>query len=88
VKRLGRIEGGAGKRISGRPHSHYMPRRTDAAGTRRNTVDWEHVHIAVDDYSRLAHAEVLNDEKPLPQPASCVALSATSAATESKSIGS
>ncbi len=63
VKRLGRIEGAAGKRISGRPHSQYMPRRTDAAGSRRNTVGWEYVHIAVDDYSRLAYAEVLNDEK-------------------------
>ena len=29
----------------------------------RNTVGWEYVHIAVDDYSRLAYAEVLPDEK-------------------------
>ena len=30
---------------------------------RRNTVGWEFVHVAVDDYSRLAYAEVLDDEK-------------------------
>jgi transposase InsO family protein len=63
VKKLGRIEGGAGKRIGGQGHSPYNPQRTDAAGKRRNTVGWEYVHIAVDDYSRLAYAEVLSDEK-------------------------
>jgi transposase InsO family protein len=36
---------------------------TDRDGKRRNTVGWEYVHIAVDDYSRLAYAEVLADEK-------------------------
>ena len=30
---------------------------------RRRSVGWEYVHIAVDDYSRLAYAEVLADEK-------------------------
>jgi transposase InsO family protein len=62
VKKLGRIEGGAGKRIDRRLR-HYTATATDAAGIRRNTVGWEYVHIAVDDYSRLAYAEVLNDEK-------------------------
>jgi transposase InsO family protein len=62
VKKLGRIEGGAGKRISGvRRHNHR--RITDAAGKRRLTVGWEYVHVAVDDYSRLAYAEVLADER-------------------------
>jgi transposase InsO family protein/transposase len=62
VKKLGRIEGGAGKRISGvRRHNHQ--RITDAAGKRRLTVGWEYVHIAIDDHSRLAYAEVLTDEK-------------------------
>ena len=42
---------------------HYRPRRTDATGSERSTVGWEYVHIAVDDYSRLAYAEVLADEK-------------------------
>lgn len=63
VKKLGRIEGGAGKRVGGEGHSPYNPQRTDAAGKRRNTVGWEYVHIAVDDYSRFAYAEVLPDEK-------------------------
>jgi len=63
VKKLGRIVGGAGKRIGGEGHSPYNPEYTDAAGRVRNTVGWEFVHIAVDDYSRLAYAEVLRDER-------------------------
>jgi len=62
VKKLGRIEGGAGWRVRDRKQ-HYNPTRTDAAGNRRNTVGWEYVHVAVDDFSRLAYAEVLPDEK-------------------------
>jgi transposase InsO family protein len=62
VKKLGRIEGGAGKRVWGRS-SHYVGSYTDREGRRRNTVGWEYVHVAVDDYSRLAYAEVLTDEK-------------------------
>ena len=61
VKKLGRIQGGLGHRVSG--HPHYNPTRRDRDGTRRNTVGWEFVHIAIDDYSRLAYAEVLADEK-------------------------
>jgi transposase-like protein len=64
VKKLGRIQGGAGKRIWG-GSSHYNPRLTDKAGTRRNTVGWDHVHVAVDDATRLAYAEVLSDEKAI-----------------------
>jgi transposase len=63
VKRLGRIEGGAGKRIHGGGKRHYRPIFTDLDGHRRHSVGWEFVHIAVDDYSRLAYAEVLQDEK-------------------------
>jgi transposase InsO family protein len=62
VKKLGRIEGGAGWRVRDR-RQHYNPTFTDRAGNRRRTVGWEYVHIAVDDYSRLAYAEVLADEK-------------------------
>jgi len=65
VKKLGRIQGGAGKRIRGGTHSHYNPTRTDLAGVRRNTVGWEYVHIAIDDATRLAYVEVLDDEKAL-----------------------
>jgi transposase InsO family protein len=62
VKKLGRIQGGAGKRIRG-GGNHYQPTFTDLEGHRRTTVGWEYVHVAVDDYSRLAYAEVLPDEK-------------------------
>ena len=62
VKKLGRIQGGAGKRIWG-GSSHYIKRRTDREGRRRNTVGWDFVHIAIDDCTRLAYAEVLGDEK-------------------------
>jgi transposase InsO family protein len=61
VKKLGRIQGGAGKRIWG-GSSHYNRTYTDQAGKRRNTVGWDYVHIAIDDATRLAYAEVLADE--------------------------
>jgi transposase InsO family protein len=62
VKKLGRIVGGAGWRVRGGPQ-HYTPRRRDAAGVPRGTTGYEFVHIAIDDYSRLAYSEVLADEK-------------------------
>jgi transposase InsO family protein len=62
VKKLGRIKGGAGWRVTG-PKHHYNTTITDGSGKRRNTVGYDYVHIAVDDYSRLAYAEVLLDEK-------------------------
>jgi transposase InsO family protein len=65
VKRLGRIEGGAGKRISGGGKRHYRPTFTDLDGHRSHSVGWEFVHVAVDDHSRLASVEVLADEKAL-----------------------
>jgi transposase InsO family protein/transposase-like protein len=63
VKKLGRIQRGAGKRVRGGTHSHHNPTVTDAHGIRRNTVGWEAVHVAIDDATRLAYAEVLGDEK-------------------------
>ena len=62
VKKLGRIVGGSGKRVRG-GGSHYTSRRNDAAGIPRGTTGWECVHIAIDDATRLAYAEVLPDEK-------------------------
>ena len=62
IKKLGRIQGGAGWRVRGGAQ-HYNPTFTDRNGKVRNTVGYEYVHIAVDDYSRLAYAEVLTDEK-------------------------
>jgi transposase InsO family protein len=63
VKKLGRIQGGAGKRVPGGLHQHYNPTFTDRDGKRRRTVGWDYVHFAIDDCTRLAYAEVLADEK-------------------------
>jgi transposase InsO family protein len=62
VKKLGRIQGGAGKRISGR-RRNPSPRRRDGSGIDRCLIGWDYVHIAIDDATRLAYAEVLTDEK-------------------------
>src|SRR5215210_5523555 len=61
VKKLGRIENGAGKRFFGR--SHHNSRLTAADGIRRGVTGWDFVHIAIDDATRLAYVEVLRDEK-------------------------
>ena len=58
VKKLARVAG-IGHRISGDRASQrgrYQRRLQGRLG-------WEYVHIAIDDYSRLAYAEVLKDEK-------------------------
>jgi transposase InsO family protein len=62
VKKLGRFQA-AGKRVGFRPAGQGRPRRRDAHGHNRGTTGWDYVHVAVDDYSRLAYAEVLSDEK-------------------------
>jgi transposase InsO family protein len=52
VKKLGRVKG-IGHRITG----HH-------AGVHRNRgIGWEFVHVCVDDYTRLAYVEVLENEK-------------------------
>jgi len=61
VKKLGRIVGGAGHRFAG--PQHHTPRFTDRDGHRRGTAGWEFVHVCVDDATRLAYVEVLQDEK-------------------------
>jgi len=63
IKKLGRIEGGAGHRVGGRVASLGQRRHYDEHGRRRGATGWEYVHVAVDDYSRLAYAEVLADER-------------------------
>lgn len=63
VKKLGRIVGGAGKRWRNNSYQHYTGSYTDKAGRVHAKAGWEYVHVAVDDYSRLAYAEVLPDEK-------------------------
>ena len=63
VKKLGRIVGGAGKRWRDNGYQHYTGSYTDQAGRVHAKAGWEYIHIAVDDHSRLAYAEVLPDEK-------------------------
>jgi transposase InsO family protein len=63
VKKLGRIKGGAGKRITGGSGNNGRGAKRDAAGVRRGTKGWDAVHVAIDDATRLAYAEVLADEK-------------------------
>ena len=62
VKKLGRIEGGAGKRVTGVARNPGR-RRRDRSGVDRKIIGWDYVHIAIDDATRLAYAEVLPDEK-------------------------
>ena len=62
VKKLNRIRGGAGKRVFGgqlalQPHLHRPGRQAPQHGRR------DAIHIAVDDATRLAYAEVVADEK-------------------------
>jgi transposase InsO family protein/transposase len=63
VKKLGRIERGAGKRWRDGMRQHSTGSFTDPAGRIRRKAGWEYVHIAVDDHSRLAYAEVLANEQ-------------------------
>ncbi len=56
IKQLGRVRG-VGHRISGSRASQGKTRRQ---GRRTGIAGWEYVHVMIDDYSRLAYAEVLD----------------------------
>jgi transposase InsO family protein len=56
IKKLGRIEG-VGHRITGDRKGQSAPRSRKKGGH-----GWEYLHIAIDDYSRIAYAEILPDE--------------------------
>jgi transposase InsO family protein len=60
VKKLGRFER-AGHRVTGSKRGRRT--QTTAAGRGRGVLGWEFVHVCVDDATRLAYAEVLEDEK-------------------------
>jgi len=62
VKKLGRIHGGSGKRVTGHKRNPHKT-RVDRDGVKRLIIGWEYVHIAIDDATRLAYAEVLSDER-------------------------
>jgi transposase InsO family protein len=55
VKKLGRIPDGGGWRASGQSLGNHV--------TTHAKVGYDYVHAAVDDHSRLAYAEILDDEK-------------------------
>jgi transposase InsO family protein len=59
IKKLGRISArGAGHRVTGERKSQF------SVGARRlRATGWEFVHVCVDDATRLAYAEVLEDER-------------------------
>lgn len=59
IKMLSRISArGAGHRMLGHRASQYRPQR---GGRKRGITGHEYVHVMVDDHSRLAYAEVLDD---------------------------
>ena len=61
IKKLGRISArGAGHRITANRASRHQ---TTIDGKQRRVSGWEFVHVAVDDATRLAYAEVLADER-------------------------
>jgi transposase len=82
VKKLGPIQGGAGKRVSTRRRG--VPKRTDAAGVRRGITGWDAVHVAIDDATRLAYVEVCPMRKARPPSHSCAARWRSTSATESR----
>jgi transposase InsO family protein len=55
VKKLGKIRGGAGHRITGKRRGLH----------RNRGIGWDFVHVCVDDATRLAYVEVLADETAL-----------------------
>jgi transposase InsO family protein len=59
VKKLGRIRG-VGHRVTG---ARATQRETRLEGRRFGVSGWEYVHVCVDDATRLAYVEVLDDEK-------------------------
>jgi transposase InsO family protein len=56
VKKLGKIPEGGGWRLDG-------VTATDRSRSRHSEVGMEYVHVAIDDHSRVAYSEILDDEK-------------------------
>ena len=62
VKKLGRIQV-PGHRVTGNRRRHARRTEVGTPGKKRGTAGWEFVHVCVDDATRLAYAEVLDDER-------------------------
>ena len=59
IKKLGRISAlGAGHRVTGVRNSEHARM---IGGRRTHLTGYEYLHVIVDDYSRLAYAEILDD---------------------------
>lgn len=65
IKKLGRIPHGGGWRALGKAQGrrNSATYRRYYSGIRRSTLGYGHIHAAVDDHTRLAYVEVLEDEK-------------------------
>ncbi len=61
VKKLGRLRPGGGHRVHGRDSTQHRTRDRDR--WRGRSPGYDYVHAAIDDHSRLAYAEVLDDER-------------------------
>ena len=83
VKKLGRIQRGAGKRSRDGASALHRPAAPTRRPARRKTVGWEYVHVAIDDATRLAYVEVLADEKAMTAVGFLAAPCASSRATAS-----
>ena len=80
VKRLARID----------PHGRHLrddPAKPSLRRRGRRRVGWEYVHIAIDDATRLAYIEVLNDEKATTAVAFLTRAPPSTSATASASSG-
>jgi transposase InsO family protein len=62
VKKLGRIQV-PGHRVTGNRRVRARRTRVGNEGRFLGTAGWEYVHVCVDDATRLAYVEVLQDEK-------------------------
>ena len=63
VKKLGRISvKGAGHRVTGEANRQSQHHRREGR-SKRGLTGWEYVHVCVDDATRLAFAEVLENER-------------------------
>src|SRR4051794_7966242 len=86
VKKIGRIPDGGGWRAHGR--------KMGRSWARRNTkIGYDYVHSVVDDHSRFAYSEILDDEKATTRrqrrpPSSSIVRSLTSLSTASPSTPS
>ena len=63
IKKLGRIHGGAGKRVTGGVTRNGSPRRRDRDGVDRCVIGWDYVHVAVDDDGRVALRRITPERK-------------------------